>query len=370
MWAEGLESGKVKFVERYKNPLTGKYGRVSVVMEKNTASTRKAALEALNAKISGKLQDAHTEPAGKELTVGKLTDMYLAYQKKTFKLSTYKRNYYNLHTTARNLGEDILVSSLSAGYIREKLTALDIENGTYNEYLTHLKAMIRWAYENDYVKDIRYLDKLKKLPNEARREKLDGKYLEREELTAFLRGAREERWRLLTEFLVLSGLRFGEASALTVEDVDLRSDTIHVTKNYDYINQVVTSTKTFSSTRDVYIQPELKKVCVLIDAFFQGNHLRQSSELFFPDYDSGYAHYYDYAKYIKENGKKILGKALTPHVMRHTHVSLLAESGVPLETISRRLGHSNSKITREIYLHVTQKQEQKDRERIAQISLL
>ena len=66
----------------------------------------------------------------------------------------------------------------------------------------------------------------------------------------------------------------------------------------------------------------------------------------------------------------ILGKALTPHVMRHTHVSLLAESGVPLETISRRLGHSNSKITREIYLHVTQKQEQKDRERIAQISLL
>ena len=370
MWAESLENGKVKFVERYTNPLTGKYGRVSVVMEKNTASTRKAALDALNAKIAGKLKDTHAEPVSETLKVGELTDMYLAYQKKTFKLSTYKRNYYNLHTTARNLGEDILVSSLSAGYIRETLTALDIENGTYNEYLTHLKAMIRWAYENDYVKDIRYLDKLKKLPNEARREKLDGKYLEREELTAFLQGAKEERWRLLTEFLVLSGLRFGEASALTVDDVDLCSDTIHVTKNYDYINQVVTSTKTFSSTRDVYIQPELKKVCVLIDDFFQGNHLRQSSGLFFPDFDGGYAHYYDYNKYLRENGKKILGKSLTPHIMRHTHVSLLAESGVPLEAISRRLGHSSSKITQEIYLHVTQKQEQKDRERIAQISLL
>jgi len=41
------------------------------------------------------------------------------------------------------------------------------------------------------------------------------------------------------------------------------------------------------------------------------------------------------------------------HSSRHTHTALLAEAGVPLETISRRLCHANSGITRNIYMHVT-----------------
>jgi integrase len=283
MWAEELESGKIKFVERYTNPLTGKYGRVSVVMEKNTASTRKVALEALNEKIRGKLEAINTEPEEKGLTLGKLKELYLAYQKKAFKLSTYRRNYYNLNTTIKRLGSDILVSSLSAGYIKQKMDTLNLENGSYNEYITRFKAMLRWGYENDLVADIRYLDKLKKLPSDTRREKLVNKYLEREELSALLKEMTLERWELLTEFLVLSGLRYGEACGLEQKDVSRSEQTIHVTKNYDYNNQVLTSTKTFTSTRDVFIQPELADVCKKIDDFFDTAGLRKSSTLFFPD---------------------------------------------------------------------------------------
>jgi len=51
MWSEKTANGKVKFVERYKDPLTDKMERVSVTMEKNTASTRKQATTILNQRI-------------------------------------------------------------------------------------------------------------------------------------------------------------------------------------------------------------------------------------------------------------------------------------------------------------------------------
>ena len=43
MWTEPTKTGKVKFVEQFKNPLTLKYTRVSITMDKKTNSTRKLA---------------------------------------------------------------------------------------------------------------------------------------------------------------------------------------------------------------------------------------------------------------------------------------------------------------------------------------
>lgn len=44
--------------------------------------------------------------------------------------------------------------------------------------------------------------------------------------------------------------------------------------------------------------------------------------------------------------------AITLHGLRDTHASLLAKAGVPLEVVSKRLGHSNIAITAERYLDV------------------
>ena len=46
---------------------------------------------------------------------------------------------------------------------------------------------------------------------------------------------------------------------------------------------------------------------------------------------------------------------LTSHIFRHTHVSKLAEQGIPLEMIKKRVGHADSKITEAIYYHITGK---------------
>ncbi|KJD43828.1 integrase [Paenibacillus terrae] len=48
-----------------------------------------------------------------------------------------------------------------------------------------------------------------------------------------------------------------------------------------------------------------------------------------------------------------LNPDLTPHSLRHTHTSLLAEAEATLEQIMQRLGHANDEITRRIYLHIT-----------------
>ncbi|WP_010651720.1 tyrosine-type recombinase/integrase [Oceanobacillus massiliensis] len=49
-----------------------------------------------------------------------------------------------------------------------------------------------------------------------------------------------------------------------------------------------------------------------------------------------------------------LNAELTPHSLRHTHTSLLAEAGVSLEQIMDRLGHPDEQITKNVYLHVTE----------------
>lgn len=46
-------------------------------------------------------------------------------------------------------------------------------------------------------------------------------------------------------------------------------------------------------------------------------------------------------------------KHVTTHTFRYTHISLLAEAGVPIKAIMDRVSHSNMKTTLEIYNQVS-----------------
>ena len=72
--------------------------------------------------------------------------------------------------------------------------------------------------------------------------------------------------------------------------------------------------------------------------------------------------YYGYPHFIKivENRMRSvlkelpqITKRLTPHSLRHTHTSLLAEAGVELLQIMDRLGHTDDETTTQVYLHIT-----------------
>ena len=53
---------------------------------------------------------------------------------------------------------------------------------------------------------------------------------------------------------------------------------------------------------------------------------------------------------------KIAG-ARGPYDLRHTAATLLIEAGVPIKTVSERLGHANASITLNVYVHSTPAQQ-------------
>ena len=374
MWAEKLPNGKFKFVERFTNPMTLKDHRVSVTLDKNTASTRKQAQAALDAKIERKLKDITLAVKNPNLRLSELVEMYRKNQAATKKPSTYKRNYYACESLMHILGPDTVVSRLSAGYINEKFIALGEAVGTTNERITRLKALLRWGYKNDLIEDVSWLDKLEKEEDVVKKAKLEEKYLEASELKILLDNMEQPKWRFLAEFTALSGLRIGEAIALNDEDVDLKEQTIIVSKNRDPINKITGYPKTGTSNREIFMQDELRALCYRIKMFMKREQVAcgYRTPLFLSDVNGDYLNYYSYNCYLKDVAQRVLDKKIevTSHIMRHTHVALLAEQGVPLDLISRRLGHANSKITREIYSHVTKKRREQDNQRIKEVKIL
>ncbi|KOS67188.1 integrase [Lysinibacillus contaminans] len=62
-----------------------------------------------------------------------------------------------------------------------------------------------------------------------------------------------------------------------------------------------------------------------------------------------------------------LNPDLTPHSLRHTHTSLLAEAGVVLEQIMDRLSHSDHLITKNVYLYVTKEMKKEASQKFSEL---
>lgn len=367
--------GKTRFFESYRNPQTGVLRTVSVTLDKNTAQSRKTAYNVLHARIEAILRDL-TPMQSTELSLSELISRYNLDQEQdlTIRESTWTRNHRQMKAVLRIVG-DVQVNNLTAAYVNDCFRNCGESNGTINERIVRMKAMLRWANQNGYLKDVSWLSGIKTYHSTESREKLLEKFMDSEELARLLASMKVEKWKLVTEFLALSGLRIGEFIALNRSDVSTDNENpienvIRVTKTY-YVNgsTVTQNTKTDASTREVFIQPELKEVIDRIEEWRTAQDLTDC-EIFFPNEKSGYMSYHAYNKYLRENTESILGRRLTAHALRHTHTSLLAEKGIPLETISRRLGHGDSEITKQVYLHVTKNMEEADRKLLESVRLL
>lgn len=342
--------------ERISDPMTGKQKVLIVRIATNnagkiTAAARKDALRELQLK----LEKAQAGQAPEKMKLSALIEKYNAEQEKTVRPSTRKRNASSLQTMLDIVG-DVYVQKMTAGYIRGKLIESGKENSTLNELIKRFKTFLNWAYKNDYI-GREVSDKLDLFPDRSAREKVEDKYLERDELQKLLNAMDIERWRLLSSFLALSGLRVGEAIALNSEDVD--GQYIHVSKTYNEALALLGDAKTSTSVRDVYIQPELAEVIRKIRICMAKQKLMYGYEdkgYFMAGIDGGRVGYAAYNKYLHQIAKQVLpDKKITPHIFRHTMTSLFAEQGVPMEIIAARLGHGeNSGTTRRVYFHLTQ----------------
>lgn len=372
MYSQKQPNGKYRFYESYEDYMTGKIKYVSCTLDSNSKKNQKEAFVILHNKIEQIYANTLTKKP-KTVSMAKLVELYLLSQRQTVKPSTYKRNFHSCNTLTAIIGANTDVNRLSAAYIQKQLLDTEKKPGTLNEHLVRLKALLRWGYRHDLIQSLDFLNKLERFKDVPHRVKIEDKFMESSELAILIEEMRMDAWSDLTKFLTLSGLRFGEAAALSFEDVDIKNRMIHVTKNYDYINHVTTSSKTSASLRDVYIQDELAVLCRKLKAAAFATFTLQSTntqKLLFCDSKGEHINYYTYNKYLRENTLRVLGKAYTVHSLRHTHASLLLEQGVDIDSISRRLGHSDSTVTREIYLHITKKKQNQENLKIKELKLI
>jgi len=335
---------KYRFVERYK--INGETKRVSVTLDRDTPQSRRKAAELLEAKKM---------IPSKGMTYSELVEAYIKYQSATLKMSTWKRNEASLKRLDFGKGK---VEDMTAGFISSRLLDKTTKPGTYNEYLKRVKAMFRWAYQNDYISSSDCVDKIKPMKDD-RKSRIANKYLETDELKKVLASA-SDYYRNVFEFLALSGLRIGELIAL--DDADVGKTEISVTKTYDFRNGIMNTPKTAAGNRTVHIQPELAKCIWRIRAESNQNRLVSGHRVpyFVVSPYGGRLSYEKTNRVFKSLCESLTGKPLTLHALRHTHVALMAASGADLEAIARRIGHESTKITKEIYYHVTDSQKKKD----------
>lgn len=369
MYTEQLPSGKYRHQITFKEERTGKKKKVSITTDRNTDRARREAEQELNARI----REINGAVDASDLRLGTLTEYFLEARKPFWRVATLRRYEFSMKCIRTVLGADSLVNKLTAHYIQQQFAASGKNTTTLNEMLRSFKTLMTWAYRNDYISSVDFLRKLERYPEPTAREKNAEKYLERDELAVLLPELKIDVNRLLITFLALSGLRVGEALALNKSDVDLQARLIHVTKTRDAVTgEVQDGAKTYASNRSVYIQDELLTLCRDILKYMTRMSLACGfrSDLFFCDFDGRPLQYDTLNKYFRENCERVLHRRLTLHSLRHTHASLMFEGGASLDAVSLRLGHSDSRITKEIYLHVTEKLREKYNQQFDRIKIL
>jgi len=347
--------------ERVRDDLTGDEKIISVKLKDESRSERKRAKEKLEMKI------AKGRPKKDKLS--DLMGLYAKSQENTIKEAS-QIMYKSLDKNILDIVGDVFIDRLTAGYIKKRMMDSGRPPQTCNRYLFRIKACLKWSYQNDLIQDSSVFDKLSFFPEPSKRERIQDKYLETDELTTLIENT-PKRLSLLIRFLALTGMRIGEAIAL--DNSDIWGDEIYISKTFNPHTRAITSPKSITSNREIHIQPELRECINDIQEYmrFQQEAIGYTPTPYLFTSTRGERLNYDvFEEKIREAGEKLLNRHITSHIMRHTHASMLAAAGYPLESISRRLGHEGTEITKAIYLHQTQKLKAKEAEQLDGITLI
>lgn len=364
MWIEDLPNGKYKFFERYKDPYTEKLKKVSVTMEKKTPQAKNQAALLLQEKINKKIKTNNA----KSVTFGEIYNLFYRQWEKTVKESTKHTYLFVDNIIKKEINNDILLVNIDRRFIQEKLDKILEEKS----YQTATRVRIRLKNIFEYALNYSYIDNnevtftsVPKPPEtieeiEQKREK----FLTMEEIKKLIDSLNSkvynQKYGDMVLVLALTGMRYGELVALQLKNIDFQNKKIEIAGNFDSIHKIKTIPKTKKSIRNIKVSEAaleaIKRQIIRLTERFQP--LTDDDYIFCFDVWNSPITLPTFSQIIKKYGA-IAGieKNLSSHVFRHSHISYLAEAGLPIKSIMDRVGHANAKMTLEIYSHTTKDME-------------
>ena len=155
----------------------------------------------------------------------------------------------------------------------------------------------------------------------------------------------DDERRMITLFL-FTGMRRGEVLGLKWEDIDLQKKLIHVERNVTYAHNQpeIGTTKTNSGKRVIPMDDRLIEYLKPFgqSGFVLGGDAPISNMVF--------------RRLDKSIKRQIDLHGATPHVFRHTYITMLSKAGIDLKTIQRISGHANITTTLNIYTHTREEE--------------
>jgi integrase len=171
-------------------------------------------------------------------------------------------------------------------------------------------------------------------------------------LVALVSGCNNKRDKLILMLLIETGMRIGQVLGLRHEDIVSYDSKIRIIYRLDNANGV------YSKSRTEY------------QVSISNEWLNLYTDFLVTDYDDTDSDYIFTTLYSRNGPKdnplsyptvqalltrlsKKIGSKATCHQFRHTHATDLIRAGVPIEMVSKRLGHKSIETTKSTYEHLS-----------------
>jgi len=286
----------------------------------------------------------HVETLDENLTMGELIDKYKHHISIRLKPTT-------MATKEHIIDKKILPFFMDK--IVYKISVKDIEK--WHDELLTAESKCGNKYSPTYLRTIN--NQLSAILNYAvRKHGLPNNPMEKAELIGEKEGEEREFWEVeeylkfrdaisdkpifyyAYEVLFWCGLRLGEMQALTSEDIDFEAKTLRVDESYARLKKqdIIGAPKTKTSKRTIAIHDDL---VLELKEYIESLGPIDPTARIFPVSKSGMHH-------EMERGCKLSGvKKITIHGLRHSHISMLMEIGVPAVAIAPRVGQKRTSMT-------------------------
>lgn len=353
-------NSKVVWGYRYSYKLDGKWKVKSVRSSKWT----KREAEQHEMKFVQSLEKIN----GDSLKFLQLFEMYFDYKKIKLKLRAYRDTRTASERHILSFFGDMILNDINAHDIetwqQSLLKATYVKSGVRKVYSNrqlekvqiNLNAMLTFAFERELINR----NPFKSVGIAKRRllveEEEEKRFITVDEFNRIINAIEtieKDELRKAQDLVTFSilfwcGLRKGELMALDIKDYNFMKKELRIYKNWDYVNKIITTPKTSNSVRTVIVPDIVDEYIIKLVSLY-----RQMIDY---NPDKSLISYYgriNSNSLTKRKDKycKVAGIKATLHDFRHSHVSMLINSGLQPFEIAKRLGHTVEMVN-EVYGHL------------------